>query len=128
VVLFDGVCDLCDASVRFVADRDPEGRFRFAALQSEAAASLLAPLGRRVPAEPEALYLLEDGRLWERSTAALRIARHLRGPWRLAWALVVVPRPLRDLVYRAVARNRYRWFGRREACRLPPPQLRARFL
>ena len=128
VILFDGACSLCDASVRFIAARDPGARFRFAALQSEAAAALLAPHGRAVTSEPEALYLLEDGRLFERSTAALRIARRLRGPWRLAWALVAVPRPLRDLAYRLVARHRYSWFGRRAACALPTPELRARFL
>ena len=128
VILFDGVCNLCDASVRFVIDRDPEARFRFAPLESPAAAALLARHGRTLPAAPQAVLLVEDGRVWEGSDAALRIARRLRGPWRLAGALTAVPRPLREAAYRLVARNRFRWFGRRESCRVPTPELRARFL
>ncbi|HSM92950.1 MAG TPA: DCC1-like thiol-disulfide oxidoreductase family protein [Anaeromyxobacteraceae bacterium] len=128
IVLFDGVCNLCDAAVRFVIDRDPEARFRFAPLQSAAAAALLARHGRTAPATPEALVLLEGGRVWEGSDAALRIARGLRGPWRLAGGLGVVPRPAREAVYRWIARSRFRWFGRRDTCRVPSPGLRARFL
>ncbi len=128
IILFDGVCNLCDASVRFVIDHDPDARFRFAPLQSQAAAALLARLGRAAPSGPQAVLLLEGGRSWEGSDAALRIARRLRGPWRLAGALAVVPRPLREAAYRLIARNRFRWFGRRAACRLPTPELRARFL
>ena len=112
IVLFDGACALCDASVRFVLDRDPRARFRFVPFQAEAAAALLARHGRAVPVAPEALMLLEEGRVWEGSDAALRIARGLRGPWRLAAALAAVPRPLREAVYRLVARNRHRWPSR----------------
>jgi predicted DCC family thiol-disulfide oxidoreductase YuxK len=128
VILFDGVCNLCDASVRFVIDRDPDARFRFAPLQSPAAAALLARHGRTAPAAPQAVLLVEAGRVWEGADAALRIARRLRGPWRLVGALAAVPRPLREAAYRLVARNRFRWFGRRESCRVPTPELRARFL
>ena len=128
VVLFDGVCNLCDAAVRFLIDRDPDARLRFAPLQSQAAAALLAGLGRASPATPEAIYLVERGRLWEGSDAALRIAHRLRGPWRLAGAFLALPRPLREPIYRAIARNRFRWFGRRDACRVPTADLRARFL
>jgi predicted DCC family thiol-disulfide oxidoreductase YuxK len=128
IVLFDGVCNLCNGAVNFIIERDPDGRFAFAALQSEAGRSLLAAHGRRFDGQPQTIYLVEDGRLYDRSAAALRIARGLRGAWRAAWALILVPRPLRDLAYRLVARNRYRWFGRTEACRRPTPELRARFL
>jgi predicted DCC family thiol-disulfide oxidoreductase YuxK len=128
VVLFDGVCNLCNGAVNFIIDRDPSARFRFAALQSTQAAALLAPLGRVPEVEPQSFILVEDGRVYERSTAALRIARKLPGAWKLLYAFVVVPRPLRDVVYRFVARNRYRWFGKAEACRMPTPELRARFL
>jgi predicted DCC family thiol-disulfide oxidoreductase YuxK len=128
VVLFDGVCGLCDATVRFVVGRDPEGVFVFASLQSEAARGLLAPL-RVVPqAEPDTVLLIEDGRLFTHSTAAVRIARRLAWPWRVAWALVLVPRPVRDAVYRWIARNRYRWFGRKDACTRPSRVLAERFL
>lgn len=129
VVLFDGVCNFCNGAVNFIIDRDRAGRFRFAPLQSEVAAALLKQHGREVPAgDPDTLILVEDGKVYERSTAALRIARGLRMPWSLLYALIVVPRPLRDLFYRLFARNRYRLFGRSDACRMPTPELRARFL
>jgi predicted DCC family thiol-disulfide oxidoreductase YuxK len=125
VLLFDGVCTLCNGFVRFVIERDPAGRFRFAPLQSAAAARLL---GAVPPPLPDSLVLLEDGRLFTRSTAVLRVARGLPFPWPLAYVFVAVPRPVRDWVYDAVARYRYRWFGRREVCMVPMPELRARFL
>jgi len=125
VLLFDGVCTLCNGFVRFVIERDPAGRFQFAPLQSAAAARLL---GVARPPLPDSLVLLEEGRLFTRSTAALRVARGLRFPWPLVYAFVVVPRPVRDWVYDAVARNRYRWFGRRDVCMVPTPELRSRFL
>ncbi len=128
VVLFDGVCNLCNGAVNFIIDRDPGSHFRFAALQSEQAAALLAPLGRVPEVEPQSFILVEDGKVYERSTAALRIARRMRGGWKLLYAFMVVPRPLRDAVYRLVARNRYRMFGKAESCRMPTPELRARFL
>jgi predicted DCC family thiol-disulfide oxidoreductase YuxK len=129
VVLFDGVCNLCNATVNFIVDRDPAGYFRFAALQSEPGAATLARHGTPAPAgDPDSICLEERGRFYVRSTAVLRIARRLRGGWKLLFVFIVVPRPLRDLVYRWVARNRYRWFGREESCRVPTPELRARFL
>jgi predicted DCC family thiol-disulfide oxidoreductase YuxK len=128
VVLFDGVCNLCNGAVNFIIDRDPSARFRFAALQSSQAAALLAPLGRVPEVEPTSFILVEDGHVYERSTAALRVARRLPGAWKLFYAFVVVPRPVRDVVYRFIARNRYRWFGKADACRMPTPELRARFL
>jgi predicted DCC family thiol-disulfide oxidoreductase YuxK len=127
VVLFDGVCNLCDASVTFVIDRDPAGEIRFAALQSEVGQALRRRF--RVPDEAAASVLfVEDGRCYRESTAALRICRYLSGWWPLLAWLLVLPVPVRDLVYRWIARNRYRWFGVREACRVPTPELRARFL
>jgi predicted DCC family thiol-disulfide oxidoreductase YuxK len=127
VILFDGVCNLCSGSVQFIIARDPAAHFRFAALQSPAAARLLAttiaPASR-----PDSIALVDRSRVFTRSTAILRIARGLRFPWSLAYAFVVVPRPIRDWVYDVVARHRYRWFGRREACMVPTPELLARFL
>jgi predicted DCC family thiol-disulfide oxidoreductase YuxK len=129
VVLFDGVCNLCSGTVNFLIDRDPRGELRFAALQSPAAAALLRSLGHPPPGpEPDSILLVEGGRVYERSTAAIRIARHLGGAWRLLGLLVVVPRPVRDAVYRFVAARRYRWFGKADACRVPTPELQARFL
>lgn len=122
VILFDGVCNLCNGLVQFVIARDPAQHFRFASLQSEAARRCLADAGMTRDA-PDSIILLDDGRLFTRSTAALRIARRLRFPWPCAFALVIVPRPVRDWVYDVVARNRYRWFGRRDACLVPTPAL-----
>jgi predicted DCC family thiol-disulfide oxidoreductase YuxK len=126
VILFDGICNLCNNSVRFIIKRDPRGRFRFATLRSAAAESLLnsaaaGPL-------PDSIVLVEDRRVYTRSAAVLRILRGLRGAWPLAYALIVIPRPLRDWAYRVVARNRYRWFGKRDSCMVPTPELRTRFL
>lgn len=129
VMLFDGVCNLCNGAVNFAIDRDPEARLRFASLQSPAARELLARLGHPMPSgDPESILLVERGRVYECSGAALRIARHLSGAWSLLAALLAVPWPLRDLVYRWVAANRYRWFGKADVCRVPTPELRARFI
>ena len=130
VVLFDGVCNLCNGLVQFIIRRDPHARFRFAPLQTEVTPGVvLAQNVRRIPgADPTSRRCLEDGRMYERSTAVLRIARQLRAPWPLLFAFIVVPRPLRDWAYDLVARRRYRWFGRRETCMVPTPELRARFV
>lgn len=130
VVLFDGVCNLCNAAVTFIIDRDPEGVFRFAPLQSGLGQRLTRQCGLEaaVTGDAETIVLVEGGRCTVRSTAALRIARRLGGAWPLLAVLLEVPVPLRDAAYRLIARNRYRWFGRRDACRLPTPDLRRRFL
>ncbi len=123
VVLFDGVCNLCNGIVRFIVARDPAGHFHFASLQSDAARRLL-----KDSPPVETIILIEEGKPYLKSAAVLRIARGLRFPWPLLYAFIVIPRALRDLVYDWVARHRYRWFGRQETCLLPSPQLRNRFL
>lgn len=129
LVLFDGTCSLCNASVLFIIDRDPAKQFRFAALQSDYALDLLASLGAEAPAPgTDSMVLVEDGRVFVRSDAALRIAGRMRSPWHFARAFLVIPRPLRDWVYDVLARNRHRWFGREESCRVPTPELREYFL
>jgi predicted DCC family thiol-disulfide oxidoreductase YuxK len=127
IVLFDGDCNLCNTSVLFIARHDPAGRFHFAALQSATGRALLARHGLP-PDLLETMVLVEGHRAFLRSSAALRIARRLAGPWRLLGALVLVPRPLRDLAYGVVARWRHRLFGRADACALPTPDLLKRFL
>ena len=118
VVLFDGVCNLCNGAVRFIAANDRAGRFTFLSLQSPEGAALAGP-GR---APPEAsIVVLDAGKRYEQSDAVLHVAVNLRWPWPLAFALILVPRDARDAAYRWVARNRYRWFGRRDVCELPPP-------
>ncbi len=128
VVLFDGHCNFCSGVVNFLIDRDPRGRLRFASLQSEAGRTLLAEHGLPMPEVPDTMVLIEGDRVRLRSDAALATTRYLSGLWPLARVGFIVPRFLRDAIYKLVARNRYRWFGRTDACRIPTPQLRARFL
>ena len=127
VILFDGVCNLCSGFVRFVIKRDRAGRFQFASLDSHAALRVMANADAHDD-RVDSIVLVEDGYVYMRSAAALRIARGLRFPWPLAYLFVLVPRPLRDLVYDIVARRRYQWFGRRSVCMVPTPELRGRFL
>jgi predicted DCC family thiol-disulfide oxidoreductase YuxK len=127
LILFDGVCNLCNGFVQFVIERDPEGRFRFGALQSAAAQRIL-DLHDTGTVLPDAIVLVEGGALFTASTAVLRVARGLVFPWPLAYAFIVVPRPLRDWVYGLIARRRYRWFGQRDSCMVPTPALRSRFI
>lgn len=127
VVLFDGVCNLCNASVNFIIDRDPPGYFRFASLQSAAAQKLLQRYGQ--PANNlKSMVLIEGQNYYTQSTAALRIARRLSGGWSLLYLFIVIPPFIRDRIYNWIACNRYRWFGRRDSCRLPSPELQERFL
>jgi predicted DCC family thiol-disulfide oxidoreductase YuxK len=129
VILYDGSCGLCDRTVRFVLARDRAGAFRFAALQSEYARGQLVARGRRGGALDTICVLTADGRLLERARAVAFILRRLGGVWGpLGVLLRAIPRPLADLGYRAVARVRYRIFGRVDACALPAPQARARFI
>jgi predicted DCC family thiol-disulfide oxidoreductase YuxK len=122
------VCNVCSGSVRFILPRDPAARFRFASLQSPAAERLLTACGRR-PATLDTLVLIDDdGRCYERSDAVLRIAGSLPFPWKLASGLSVIPRPIRDGLYKFFAARRYRWFGRKDVCELPPAGWRERFL
>ncbi|MBM3934345.1 MAG: thiol-disulfide oxidoreductase DCC family protein [SAR202 cluster bacterium] len=128
IVLFDGVCNLCNSSVQFIIDRDPKRRFVFASLQSEVGKAVLAGAGIDDEWAGESVVLVTGGRAHRESGAALRIARRLRAPWPALYALIAVPPFLRNAVYRLVARNRYRWFGRRDVCRVPGPGDEERFL
>ena len=127
ILLFDGVCNLCNASVQFVLKRDTAGQFRFASLQSAAGQELLGQF-EQAPADLSTVVLIEDGRLYTKSDAALRAARRLPGLWALLYGFIVLPRPLRNMVYDWIARNRYRWFGKEEQCMLPRAEWRERFI
>jgi len=126
IIFFDGVCGLCNAVVDRLLRADRDALFRFAPLQGETARALLSPQDDD-PLRWTLVYLDERG-LHTQSDAALESCRRLGGMWRLLSLLRVLPRPLRDAAYRVVVRNRYRWFGRREACRVPSAAERARFL
>lgn len=127
VVLFDGVCHLCQASVKFLIKRDPRRILRYASLQSPFGHSLLQSLGEN-PEAMNSIVFVEAGQVYRESNAALRIAGYLRGPWRFLKIFRIIPRWIRDPVYRWIARNRYRWFGKDETCWLPTPELRSLFL
>lgn len=127
VVLFDGTCAFCEGSVRFIARRDPEGYFRFGASQSERGRMLLATHGL-TRESARSIVLIEDGRVYLRSTASLRIARRLPWPWRAAGILLWVPRPVRDAAYALVAALRRRLAGGSNACEVPPPEIRSRLI
>ncbi len=127
ILLFDGVCNLCSSSVQFVIERDPEAKVRFASLQSEFASRTFAEL--KIPGDYlDSIVLLEQGKVYYKSAAALRVCRYLNGGWPLLRVFMIVPGPLRDVVYDWVARNRYRWFGKKETCWIPTPELRERFI
>jgi predicted DCC family thiol-disulfide oxidoreductase YuxK len=127
ILLFDGECNLCNATVQFIIRHDAKGVFRFASLQGAYGRSLMASLG--MPAiTPDTFVLQADGRVYLRSEGALRTLARLGFPWSLSYICICLPARLRDAVYAHVARNRYRWFGKRDACYLPMPELRARFL
>jgi predicted DCC family thiol-disulfide oxidoreductase YuxK len=127
ILLIDGECNVCDWVVRFVAPRDPHGRFAFASLQSPAGRRLLERAGV-TPDRLDTVVLLEGQRVHLRSSAMLRVVRRLSGAWPLLSALWLIPRPIRDRLYDAFAARRYRWFGRRDQCLVPTPDLAPRFL
>lgn len=127
LVLFDGVCNFCNSSINFVIDHDSQKRFKFASLQSEVGQQYLAQFSRNKK-DFDSVLLVKNGRVFEKSDAALHIARHLDGAWKWLYFLRWVPRVVRDMIYDLVAKNRYRIFGKSDACRLPNPELRERFL
>ena len=127
IVLFDGVCNLCSAVVRFVIRHDRRKRFRFASLQSATAQRLLASYSWREP-PLSSVVLITDGHCYDRSRAALEIARRLDAPWPVFHSFVVLPRAITDWAYDFIGARRYRWFGKRDECWMPDGELRERFL
>lgn len=127
VVLFDGVCNLCNESVLFVIKRDPKGKFRFAALQSDFGSRVLKQ-HQLDQTKLHSIILVEDDKITDRSTAALRIAKRMSGLWPLLYGFIVVPAFIRNFFYDWISRNRYKWFGKKDECMIPTPELKARFL
>ncbi|USJ02885.1 thiol-disulfide oxidoreductase DCC family protein [Xanthomonas prunicola] len=126
-IVFDGVCLLCNGWVKFLLRHDRRRRYRFAAMQGQAGRTLLLQHGLD-PDDPLSFLLVDDTGAWTDSDAIVRVLAGLGGLWRVVTVLRVVPRGLRDIGYRLIARNRYRWFGRTEHCMLPTPEQRTRFL
>ena len=125
IVLFDGVCNLCNSSVNFIIDHDRKGKFKFAALQSDAGKRALEPFSEKIA---DSVLVVANGRLYQKSSAALYIASKLGFPYNLFGIFYIIPRFVRNPIYDWIARNRYRWFGKRESCRMPTPELKERFL
>ncbi len=124
IVFFDGVCNLCNGFVQFIIKRDPHDHFRFAALSSEPGQSVL----ERYHIKDDSIVLMENGTVYTRSDAVLRIFRRLSGGYSLLYYGVFLPRPVRDFLYRMIANNRYRMLGKKDACWIPVPELTKKFL
>jgi predicted DCC family thiol-disulfide oxidoreductase YuxK len=127
IILFDGVCNFCSSAVNFIIRRDRAGYFKFAALQSEAGRKLLAEHGINT-IDTDSVVVVEDGKIYTYSTAALRVARKLNGAWPALYGFIIAPAFIRNFFYKLFARYRYKLFGRKEVCMIPTPELRARFL
>lgn len=126
IVLFDGFCNFCSSSVRFIIKRDKQRTFRFASLQSEAGQKLLTGAGANN--KQESIVLIEKGKYYFYSTAVLRIARKLRFPWNICFIFILIPRFLRDPIYKWFASKRYKWFGKRTVCFIPDEKVKSLFL
>ena len=126
IILFDGECNFCDSSVQFIIKRDPRGHFKFASLQSALGTEIREKFA--TPEDMDSLILVEDNQIYYKSTAALRIAKELNGLWKYCYIFRFVPRPVRDAIYDVVAKNRLKWFGTKESCMLPSPEVRSRFI
>jgi len=126
IVFFDGVCNFCNASVQWIIKKESQTLFLFAPLQGKAAKEKLNYVGKLHP--PASVILFENGMVYSKSKAALRIARYLKWPWRFLVIFTIVPAFIRDIFYDIIAKNRYKWFGKKDSCMLPSAEMRSRFL
>ena len=127
IILFDGVCNLCNSSVIFIIKQDKKAHFKFASLQSDAAKELLLQHNVK-KIKMDSIVLIENNEIHEKSTAALRISRKLNGGFKILYAFIIIPTFLRDWVYNYIAKNRYKWFGKKDYCMIPSEKLKHRFL
>ena len=127
IVFFDGVCNFCNNSVNFLIDRDPNHTYKFASLQSDLARDILPKYGVD-PLSMHSIILLKNGKIYQRSSAALEITKKMSGGWPLLGILKIIPAFVRDFCYNIIANNRYKWFGKLDSCRMPTPEIQERFL
>ncbi len=128
VILFDGICNLCNSSVQFIITHDRKKSFLFASLQSDVATKIMFQLNQNENENFDSIVLIENEMVYFKSDAALRIAKELNGIIKLCYIFIIIPRPLRDVIYDYIAKNRYKWYGKKESCRLPSPAEADRFL
>ncbi|MEX0929067.1 MAG: DCC1-like thiol-disulfide oxidoreductase family protein [Balneolales bacterium] len=127
IILFDGICNLCNSSINFVIDRDSGQHFRYSALQSKKGQQLMKEHNFS-SGDLTSIVLIEENGIYVKSAAALMIARKLTFPWPLLYGFMIIPAFMRNIVYDIIARNRYRWFGKQNECRVPTPELKELFL
>jgi len=127
IILFDGICNFCNSSVNFIIKRDKENIFRFASLQSETGQKFLTEYNFS-HTKFDTIILIENGKLYTRSSAALRIAKCLSGMWKLFYIFIIIPNPIRNYLYDLLSRNRYKWFGKRDSCRVPTEKEKSKFI
>ena len=127
IILFDGVCNLCNSSVTFVIQRDKKDLFRFAALQ-EAVGQQLIEKHQIDTSKTDSIILIDGDKAYVKSTAALKVARHLGGAYPLLYGFMIIPNFIRNWVYDYIAKNRYKWYGKKESCMIPTPALKSKFL
>lgn len=127
VILFDGVCNFCNSSVNFIIERDYKNRFKFAALQSGKGQELLRRYNINTD-NLKTIILIEGGKYYAKTTAALRITKHLKGIWKIFYIFIIIPPIVRNIVYNIIAKYRYKWFGRKDACRIPAQDEKEKFL
>ena len=127
LILFDGICNLCNRSVLFVISHDPVARFSFASLQSDAGQRILSRFGLPV-GDFDSFVYIKDGKVYSRSTAALHVLKDLGGLWEITYVFIIIPSPLRDFIYDLIAKYRYLIFGKRDSCMVPTPDLIKRFI
>ena len=127
IILFDGVCNLCNSSVNFIIKHDKKEHFKFASLQSDAAKEILLQYNSKKN-KLDSIILVENGVIYEKSTAALIISKRLSGSIKLLYGFIIIPKFIRDWVYNYIAKNRYKWYGKQESCLMPTPNLKSRFL
>lgn len=127
IILFDGVCNFCNASVNFIMDRDKKSKFKFAALQSDPGEALQKKFSLD-PKDLSSFILIEQDKYYKKTTAALRVAKELGYPWNIAYVFIIVPPFIRNIAYSIIAKYRYKWFGKKDACRIPSPEEREKFL
>ena len=127
IILFDGVCNFCNDRINFIIRHDKKDYFRFAALQSDIGKKILADHHILQP-DPDTFILIENQKIYNRSSAALRIAKNLDGAWPVMYGFIIIPPFIRDIVYKIIAKNRYKWWGKKESCMIPTIEVKAKFL